>query len=237
MQGVKLTVVTCLDCGIEFTAKHPRCKRCPVCRPLWRKELARIAKKKFEGNKERYNAHARVYARKQALKNPEKYKAKNSQNARNKKLQRQQNPEKAQATKAYMAKYFQENKERAVARNKQWIKEHPEQSEEIQSRSRHNRRARLAGVQGTWSYKEFAKLCVASDNHCYYCHKQCGKLTADHMIPIARKGPNTIDNIVPVCLSCNCSKRHKTLLEFMPNIVRMGRQQYDDHVILESVTG
>ncbi len=38
------------------------------------------------------------------------------------------------------------------------------------------------------------------------------KVTADHVIPLALDGPNIIDNVQPLCVSCNCSKgaRHTT---------------------------
>ena len=47
---------------------------------------------------------------------------------------------------------------------------------------------------------------------CYYCgdrvsHKE---LTMDHLVPLARGGRSTKDNLVPCCKSCNTKK--KTML-------------------------
>lgn len=43
------------------------------------------------------------------------------------------------------------------------------------------------------------------NNECLYCGKT-GKLTLDHIIPIANRGSHTLSNLVPACLTCNLSK-------------------------------
>ena len=47
---------------------------------------------------------------------------------------------------------------------------------------------------------------------CYYCGTQVvhQELTMDHLIPLARGGRSTKDNLVPSCKSCNNKK--KTML-------------------------
>ena len=47
---------------------------------------------------------------------------------------------------------------------------------------------------------------------CYYCGTQVAHkaLTMDHLIPLARGGRSTKDNLVPCCKSCNNKK--KTML-------------------------
>lgn len=39
---------------------------------------------------------------------------------------------------------------------------------------------------------------------CVYCDQPAE--TADHLVPLIRGGENTLDNLVPACLSCNSSK-------------------------------
>lgn len=50
---------------------------------------------------------------------------------------------------------------------------------------------------------------------CYYCHKKFRfkELTMDHLVPLARGGRSTKDNLVPACKKCNSSKKAMLPLE------------------------
>lgn len=82
---------------------------------------------------------------------------------------------------------------------------------------RHNRRARKLST-GTFSAKEWVELCNRFGNKCICCNKQNVKLTQDHIKPIVMGGPNTIDNIQPLCLSCN-SRKHAKWIDFRHGLV------------------
>ena len=75
----------------------------------------------------------------------------------------------------------------------------------MMDRVRHaNQRARTFGVPGTITVAD-ARAILAVGRCCY-----CGstkRLTLDHRISMSQGGPNTVDNIVAACLSCNSSKR------------------------------
>ena len=51
---------------------------------------------------------------------------------------------------------------------------------------------------------------------CWYCGLQVGfnNLTMDHVIPLARGGRSTKDNIVPSCKECNTRKKSSLPVEW-----------------------
>lgn len=77
------------------------------------------------------------------------------------------------------------------------------------------RRARLAGSGGSYTTAEWATL-VAQYDHCPMCERRWEEIppspsggyviTADHVVPISRGGSNRIENIMPLCYSCNSRK-------------------------------
>ena len=75
------------------------------------------------------------------------------------------------------------------------------------------RRARLAGAGGAYTHAEWTAL-VAQYEKCPRCLRRWEDIparggtviTADHIVPLARGGSNTIDNIEPLCYSCNSKK-------------------------------
>lgn len=57
---------------------------------------------------------------------------------------------------------------------------------------------------------EWLDLCNKYNNRCLCCGEK-NKLTVDHVIPISKGGMNTIDNIQPLCGSCNSKKNNKEI--------------------------
>jgi len=47
---------------------------------------------------------------------------------------------------------------------------------------------------------------------CHYCGKKFApkELTMDHIVPLARGGASTKNNVVPACAQCNSSKKLRT---------------------------
>ncbi len=73
-----------------------------------------------------------------------------------------------------------------------------------------NRRAKLQHNGGRHTEQEWRALCVEYKNRCACCNKRA-KLTKDHVVSIYRGGTDNIDNIQPLCQSCNSSKGTRTV--------------------------
>lgn len=70
-------------------------------------------------------------------------------------------------------------------------------------------RNRKRGAGGRFTPAEWAALCARFGNVCLACGAP-GPLTADHVLPLLLGGANTIDNIQPLCQSCNSRKGTST---------------------------
>lgn len=55
----------------------------------------------------------------------------------------------------------------------------------------------------------------ADDYACTYCGDIVGPFECDHVKPVARGGPSTIENLTTACFTCNRSKRDKTVEEWL----------------------
>lgn len=82
-----------------------------------------------------------------------------------------------------------------------WRRTHPEHVRA----TRHRRRSRVRGAGGKWTGDQWRALCDWFGNVCLACG-EAGPLTVDHVIPLAKDGANTIENLQPLCLPCNMAK-------------------------------
>lgn len=147
-------------------------------------------------------------------------------------LYREQNPEKVRESShrtwqkkrhIYLAKhrqYRQINHDRLCERQRQRYAENPEPARE-QARAwrranpdkrkvqHHRRRAHKVASGGSYTTVEWRALCDWFGDVCLACGER-SDLTVDHVIPISRGGSNAIDNLQPLCLSCNSSKKART---------------------------
>lgn len=76
-----------------------------------------------------------------------------------------------------------------------------------------SRRALKRKAEGSYTSAEWKALCARYDHTCLCCGRKEPeiKLTVDHVIPLIKGGSNYIENIQPLCLSCNSSKQTKTI--------------------------
>jgi hypothetical protein len=61
-----------------------------------------------------------------------------------------------------------------------------------------------------FSDADFADLCAQYGNRCLCCGETT-KLHADHVVPLNKGGMHSIDNIQPLCKSCNSRKNVLTI--------------------------
>jgi 5-methylcytosine-specific restriction endonuclease McrA len=71
-------------------------------------------------------------------------------------------------------------------------------------------RRRAAKDIKTHTYAEWMALLERYKNRCAMC-RSTKRLTRDHIIPISLGGDDSIENIQPLCLRCNSSKRNRRL--------------------------
>ncbi|MGE4560234.1 MAG: HNH endonuclease [Desulfobulbus sp.] len=66
-----------------------------------------------------------------------------------------------------------------------------------------------------------------SSGTCWYCGKKVGyhNLTMDHVIPLARGGRSTKDNLVPCCKECNTKKKNALPIEWEEYMEEMQRRR------------
>lgn len=72
------------------------------------------------------------------------------------------------------------------------------------------RAKRFAVFIGVFTKKEIKKL---YSSPCIYCGSK-KNISLDHVIPLARGGRHCKGNVAPACLSCNSSKKNKTIQEW-----------------------
>ena len=71
------------------------------------------------------------------------------------------------------------------------------------------RRVRRLNNGGSHTAEEWAAVCAANEHRCNHCGCVPTTLTRDHIVPLALGGTDDIENIQPLCRSCNCRKRDR----------------------------
>lgn len=203
----------CKKCGGEKRHKDGRCVYC----------RSAAARKYRESNQEKVKERKRIYR----INNIEKVNAtrrkwlsNNKERVEeNRRAWRNNNPEKVRAQsirnhsarsekeKEYSREWRRNNPEKVQAQQKRyWIESHDKAIEKT-----HRRRARIYGNGGDYTAKEWNDLLDLYGHKCLCCGRDDVQLTVDHIVPISAGGRNEIDNIQPLCKSCNSVKNVKVI--------------------------
>lgn len=75
----------------------------------------------------------------------------------------------------------------------------------------HYSRARAAGSDTDYRAEDWAMLLDWFGGACLACG--AGKVTIDHVMPLARGGSNSIRNLQPLCGPCN-SRKHMQIIDY-----------------------
>jgi 5-methylcytosine-specific restriction endonuclease McrA len=194
----------CTKCGVwklssEFTRNNrtpdgrgPQCKTCHM--DYYRSDR--------EALNERRRAYYREHKEEAAARTRLDYIAKREERLAYAKAYREAH---ADRIRLFLRQYKETHKDRLKEQHRAYWKANADRSKIHKQR----RKARKLGQGGTFTLQEWQALCLTFENRCLACGAT-GKLTPDHVIPLARGGRNDIENIQPLCLTCNLQKGTKT---------------------------
>jgi 5-methylcytosine-specific restriction endonuclease McrA len=76
------------------------------------------------------------------------------------------------------------------------------------------RRSRESEAPNTLTREEWLKCLFHFNHECCYCGNKKKRITHEHFIPLSKGGEYSKLNVLPVCSSCNSSKRDKDFLDW-----------------------
>ncbi len=205
----------CRRCGIEKSISSfypgPRYRDglypwCKECHKAWREETRekRNAQMREWHQKQRQDPEWLARSRADAL---ERYHADPERKERIKQARREREQKRWRTDLTYRTRKNRQKAESIerrmddpefVAKRRAWL-----------HNNAHRRRARQLGAQGSFTREEWQQLREQYNNRCARCGSQ-DRLAADHIVPLSRGGSNSIENIQPLCKSCNSQKHVKT---------------------------
>jgi 5-methylcytosine-specific restriction endonuclease McrA len=193
------------------------CKACNVANASTyaaknQQKIAEYKHGRYEMNREEHSKAAKVYYQKHAEEIKQSTSAWYRQNKEIVKVinaaWRKLNPDKV---KGYTKKWAINNPDKVAQQHKRWQAANPEKSIEYSE----NRRARKLNNGGTFTAQEWQSLKELYGYTCLRCGRSEPEITlsADHVIPLKLGGRNSIDNIQPLCRSCN-SRKHTKVIDY-----------------------
>ena len=173
---------------------------CLECKRESRRESTKRNKATREAYEATHKEQRKEIQRKWKANNPEKYKA-SRKNSLGKWI-----AENRDKVRGYVKKWNDKNRGKVNEYHKVWKAKNPDKV----ATSRHNTRAQRKGAEGKHTAQEWRELCERYGNKCLCCGEE-KPLSVDHVIPLSKGGTNYIDNIQPLCLTCNKRKNTKTI--------------------------
>ena len=104
-------------------------------------------------------------------------------------------------------------------KNGTWRNQHGGYKGGYENKLMHNRNRRMKerNIVGTHSLEDWIALKIKYGFMCLMCKLTEPEITLseDHIVPLSKDGTNNIDNIQPLCRSCN-SRKHDKILNLLP---------------------
>lgn len=176
----------------------------------WREENKEYDKERqrrwYEENKDRANATWQEWKAKNDRSPYHKaYRQANIEKLKEKDRRTSKSPQKA----AYRKRRYAATRERQIKTSLDWQKNNPARHAANEQR----RRAIKTASGGSYTLAEWEALKRQYNYTCLSCGRQEPeiRLTVDHIIPVTKGGSSFIDNLQPLCFSCNSSKNNKVI--------------------------
>ena len=251
----------CSKCGEEFPLTSDYFKKrkdskdgfrgeCNSCKAESRKQyflknkesIAVKSKEYRKQNRTVINEQIRVWHSKNKVTQAEKRKLYYQENREtldeNNKLWRKENK---LARSEHCKKYYESNKaticEKGRARYQnngpeyaEYKKEYRQGHLELCCMYSQRRRARRRLLPATLTVEQWEQIKKDFDGKCAYCGEEL-PLEQEHFLPLTKGGEYTVDNIIPACRSCNCSKGVKLPNDWYPSFKHYSKKR--ENKILE----
>lgn len=129
-----------------------------------------------------------------------------------------------EAVRAYAARYREVNSEKVRASIKAWRQKNKDRVRQLNRdyTAQNRAKVRLQGQVryaarrrngGSFTTQEWIQLCESFGNMCVDCGV-VERLTVDHVIPLTFGGTSDIENIQPLCKSCNSRKGNRIMVDY-----------------------
>lgn len=169
--------------------------------------------------RERHPEYGAEYQRKKRAADPEAdrayqrawYRANRERCLESMRRWQRRNPEKAAAFRI-------RNKELVYRRTAEYIRRHPEKKAAYDRTTRARRKLSIGADRIT--AEEWAAVVAWYDGRCAYCDA-AGKMTMDHVVPLALGGKHAVENVVPACKTCNGRKGDRLWTPMVPGEARV----------------
>lgn len=113
-----------------------------------------------------------------------------------------------------MREYRKRNPDKFVKYQRSFEKRNPDKNKAARNKVNRNRRNLMLAVIGEHNNGEWETLKAQYNWTCPCCKKFGIKLTEDHIIPLTKGGSDNIENIQPLCQSCNSRKGNRVIIKF-----------------------